>query len=43
MDYLLSRENDAQYLVINIVARSVAVIYISLIYNFSGNRCDIKA
>ncbi len=36
MDYLLSRENDAQIFAKMSVARSVAVIDISLVYYFSG-------
>lgn len=35
MDYLLSREFDAQYVVIHIVARSVVIVVISLYHKCS--------
>lgn len=40
MDYLLSREFDAQYVAIHIVARSVVIVMISLDHNVARKRHD---
>ena len=40
MDYLLSREFDAQYIAIYIVARSVVIVVISLDHNVALRRHD---
>lgn len=40
MDYLLSREFDAQYVAIHIVARSVVIVMVSLNHNVACKRHD---
>ena len=42
MDYLLSREFDAQYIAICIVARSVVIVVLSLYHNVARKRYDFK-